>query len=130
MKKYAFLALAIAPLFLSGGCRPPLASTALTAGIAAARADNWEEAVRHWQSVLVREPGSAAAHNNLAVACEKRGAWEEARKEYEVALGLDPDNPTIKDNFERFKARQDAARTGKGTAGGGRSTVGPGGRTR
>jgi len=130
MKKYTFLALAIAPLFLSGGCRPPLASTALAAGIAAARADNWEEAARHWQDVLVREPGSAAAHNNLAVACEKRGAWEEARREYEAALRLDPDNRAIKDNFERFKARQEAAREDKGTAGGGRRPAGPGGRTR
>ncbi len=118
MKKGAFLALVVTTLFLWSGCRPPLTSAALAAGIAAARADNWEEAVRHWQGVVVREPGSAAAHNNLAVAFEKRGAWEEARKEYETALGLDPANPAIKDNLERFKARQEAARADKATAGG------------
>jgi Flp pilus assembly protein TadD len=123
MKKNAFLALVCALLFLSGGCRPPIAAPALAAGIDAARADNWEEAIRHWQSVLVLEPGSAAAHNNLAVACEKKGAWEEARREYETALGLDPSNPAIKDNFERFKVRQEAARADKAAAG-------PGGRTR
>jgi len=117
MKRSPLLIPALLLLCLSLGCRPPRVSSALAAGIAAAQADNWEEAVRHWQSVLEKDPGSAAAHNNLAVAFEKRGAWEEARKEYETALGLDPDNRTVKDNFERFKARQDAGRTDRGTAG-------------
>ena len=117
MKRFPLL---IPPLFLlclSLGCRPPRVSPALAAGIAAAQADNWEEAVRHWQSVLEKEPRSAAAHNNLAVAFEKRGAWEQARKEYELALGFDPDNRIIQDNFARFKARQDAGRPDRGTAG-------------
>jgi tetratricopeptide (TPR) repeat protein len=129
MKRYLFLALAFALPVLSGGCRPSLTSSALATGISAARADRWEEAIRHWQDALALEPGSAAAHNNLAVAYEKKGAWEEARKEYEAALGLDPANATIETNFERFKARQEAARADKGTPGGGRSPVDPAGRT-
>ena len=116
MKRFPVLIPAFLLLCLSLGCRPPRISPALAAGIAAAQADNWEEAVRLWQSVLEKEPGSAAAHNNLAVAFEKKGAWEKARKEYETALAFDPDNLIIKDNFERFKARQDAARPDRRTA--------------
>ena len=50
-------------------------------------------------------PGSAAAHNNLAVAYEKQGAWEEARREYEEALRLAPGDLAIKENYEAFLAR-------------------------
>jgi len=130
MKKSLLLALALAPLLLSGGCRPPHTYPDLTAGIASARADNWEEAVRFWQSVLAREPGSAAAHNNLAVAYERTGDWDNARKEHETALALDPASPAIKMNFERFKARQEAARADKEGGAEVRTPAGPLGRTR
>ena len=116
MSPTVFLALVSLSLPLASACRPPLATKTLMNGVSAARADSWDEAVVRWKNVLALNPGSAAAHNNLAIAYEKRGAWEEARKEYEAALGLAPDNPAIKDNFERFKSRQEAARTGKGPA--------------
>ena len=118
MRKTFFPAFAVLPLLLAFACRPPRASVDLAAGIAAAQAGEWDEAVRYWQGVAAREPRSAAAHNNLAVAYEKKGVWDEARKEYETALGLDPENAAIKSNFERFKARLEAA--GKG----GRAAVG------
>jgi Tfp pilus assembly protein PilF len=116
MRPNVFLALVFLSLPLAAACRLPLASKTLGNGVAAARADRWDDAVVHWKNALAQNPGSAAAHNNLAIAYEKKGAWEEARKEYEAALGLAPDNPTIKDNFERFKSRQAAARTNKSPA--------------
>jgi Tfp pilus assembly protein PilF len=116
MKPNVFLALVFLSLPLAAACRLPLASRTLMNGVTAARADSWDEAVILWKNALAQNPGSAAAHNNLAIAYEKKGAWEEARKEYEAALGLVPDNPTIKDNFERFKSRREAARTDKGPA--------------
>jgi len=112
MRKTLFPAFAVLPLLFACACRPPRASVELAAGIAAAQAGEWDEAVRHWQGVAAREPRSAAAHNNLAVAYEKKGAWDEAGKEYATALGLDPQNAAIKSNFERFKSRLAAA--GKG----------------
>ena len=112
MRKTLFPAFVVLPLLLAWACRPPLASVELAAGVAAAQAGEWDEAVRHWQGVAAREPRSAAAHNNLAVAYERNGEWDEAGKEYEAALGLDPENAAIKNNFERFKARLEAA--GKG----------------
>jgi type IV pilus assembly protein PilF len=100
----------VRPLVLSliiafAACARPLATGALTAGVAAARQDGWEEAARHWRAALERDPGSAAAHNNLAIAYEKLGAWEEARREYGEALGLAPEDRAIKENYEAFMAR-------------------------
>lgn len=72
-------------------------------GIWAADRDLWDEAIFRWKKVLAQDAQSVAAHNNLAVAYEKKGLWEEARKEYETALKLDPDNPWIKFNYENFQ---------------------------
>ena len=116
MRPKVLLLLVSLSLPFAAACRLPLASKSLMNGIAAARADSWDEAVRQWKKALDQGPNSAAARNNLAVAYEKQGAFDEARKEYEAALRLDPDNPTIKDNFARFKSRQEAARTDKGPA--------------
>jgi Flp pilus assembly protein TadD len=113
MRSRVFLALVSLSLALSSACRLPPASKPLLNGVAAARADSWDEAVRYWKEALALGPDSAAAHNNLAVAYEKQGALEEARKEYEAALRLDPGNTVIKDNFEKFKARRLAGRGGK-----------------
>lgn len=110
MRPTVFLTLVSLSLPLAAACRLPLASKTLMNGVAAARADRWDDAVVHWKNALAQNPGSAAAHNNLAIAYEKKGAWEEARKEYEAALRLDPGNAVIKDNYERFKARLEAWR--------------------
>ena len=116
MKHKIPLAVVIVPLVFVGSCRRPLALKVLDAGVSAACADRWDDAEAYWKNALGQNPGSAAAHNTLAVAYEKKGAWEEARKEYEAAFGLAPDNPTIKENFERFKRRQESAKTDKGPA--------------
>ena len=110
MKNALFALPLIIVLLGAGGCARPLASGALRAGVEAASGNDWEEAVRYWTKALEQDPGSPAAHNNLAVALERQGAWEEARREYEAALRLDPDNRTIKDNYESFKARQESGR--------------------
>jgi tetratricopeptide (TPR) repeat protein len=98
-------------LFAFLSCARLPAPNALASGVAAAQGGDWDEAVRYWTAALERDPGSAAVHNNLAVAFEKRGAWDEARREYEAALRLDPANRTIRENFEAFEART-AARKG------------------
>ena len=72
-------------------------------GIQAAQKDLWDEAIFRWQKVIRSNPNSAAAHNNLAVAYEKKGLLEEAKKEYEIALRLSPENTYIKSNYQSFK---------------------------
>ncbi|MFQ6069561.1 MAG: tetratricopeptide repeat protein [Candidatus Aminicenantales bacterium] len=98
----ALLALIIASsLFQS--CARDLIDQQLHFGIKAAQSDLWEEAIFRWKKVVEANPDSAAAHNNLAVAYEKKGLWEEAKKEYERALKLSPNNSYIKSNYENFK---------------------------
>jgi Flp pilus assembly protein TadD len=72
-------------------------------GIQAARQDLWDEAIFRWKRVIQIQPDSAAAHNNLAVAYEKKGMWDEAEEEYKIALKLSPANKHIQSNYEKFK---------------------------
>ncbi len=95
---------ALIGIALVSGCAGPRFVNQTDFGIWAADRDLWEEAIFRWKKVLVQDPQSVAAHNNLAVAYEKKGLWEEARKEYETALKLEPDNPWIKFNYENFRS--------------------------
>jgi len=84
-------------------CSSSLHNEQLRFGIRAAQKDLWNEAIFRWKKVLLSTPNSAAAHNNLAVAYEKKGLLEEAKKEYEIALKLSPENTHIKSNYQSFK---------------------------
>jgi len=110
MRRFCPSALVALALVGLAACARPLAPGALLAGVTSAQADDWDAAVRHWSEAVRHNPGSAAAHNNLGVAYEKRGDWDAARREYEEALRLDPGDPVIKENFEAFKARLGAGR--------------------
>jgi Flp pilus assembly protein TadD len=90
-------------LALTAACAGPKRMSQVRVGVWAAERDLWEEAVFRWSRVLETEPNSAVARNNLAVAYEKMGRVEDARREYELALKLAPNQPQIKANFQRFK---------------------------
>jgi Tfp pilus assembly protein PilF len=110
MRRSVIPGLLAAACLTLGGCAGSQAARPLQAGVAAAAAENWDEAVRCWTKALEIAPNSAAAHNNLAVAYERRGAWSEAAKEYEAAVRFDPQNALIRGNYETFKARLEAGR--------------------
>ena len=97
----------IALAFLGGlffaGCSFIPKPDQINFGIWAADKDLWDEAIFRWKKALLLDPDSVAAHNNLAVAYEKKGLWEEAGREYEVALKLAPQNIWIKANYQSFK---------------------------
>lgn len=78
-------------------------------GIWAAEHDLWDEAIFRWKRALLVDPGSFSAHNNLAVAYEKKGLWEEAGREYEIALKLAPQNKWLKANYQSFKDNLEVA---------------------
>jgi Flp pilus assembly protein TadD len=84
-------------------CAPAMEQNQLKFGVLAAQNHMWDEAVFRWQKVLQQNPDSAAAHNNLAVAYERMGRWEEAEKEYQLALELEPDNEYVQSNFTSFQ---------------------------
>ena len=66
----------------------------------------WKEAYYRWQKALTPNGGSAALHNNLAVALESLNRLPEAELEYRLAMKLDPGNVNIKSNYDRFQKNQ------------------------
>jgi len=79
-------------------------------GINVAQRGLWREAIYRWEKAVEIDPTYAAAYNDLAIAYEHEGQLDKARKAYEKAAELDPNNPEIKQNFELFKEIND--RTG------------------
>lgn len=71
-------------------------------GIKVAQNGLWNEALYRWKKAVETDPTYAAAWNNLAIAYEHDGKFEEAKAAYEKALQLDPKNLMIKQNYDLF----------------------------
>ena len=82
-------------------------------GISVAQRGLWSEAIYRWEKAIEIDPTYAAAHNDLAIAYEHEGQLDKARKAYEKALDLEPNNLQIRQNFELFKEINDRASPGK-----------------
>jgi len=91
-------------LLLSGAARREGSKGEMRFGAEAAERGLWREAVFRWERVLKNDPDNPRLHNNLAVAYESLGQFDQARKEYEAARRLDPDSKEIRNNFESFRA--------------------------
>jgi Flp pilus assembly protein TadD len=78
-------------------------------GINVAQYNLWREAITRFERAADIDPTYAAAYNNLAIAYEHQGDLNNARKAYEKALKLDPDNQYIKQNYELFREINDRA---------------------
>ncbi|MGE5246005.1 MAG: tetratricopeptide repeat protein [Betaproteobacteria bacterium] len=81
-------------------------------GIQVAQKGLWREAIYRWEKAVELDPTYAAAFNDLAIAYEHEGQFDNARKAYEKALNLEPNNSQIRQNYELFKEIND--RTGHG----------------
>jgi tetratricopeptide (TPR) repeat protein len=102
-------ALALIPLVLVlTQCSSSLPADQMRFGVEAAKLDLWDEAIFRWKKVLQNDPNSASAHNNLAVAYEKKSLWEEAKTEYGLALKIRPDDKHINSNYQQFIKRYEA----------------------
>ena len=97
-----FFALCVISFFFCS-CGGRSAQTEFEFGNRLARAGLWQEAFYRWQKTLEKNGMNPALHNNLAVALEKMGKFEEAEKEYRKALELDPKNVRIQENFKQFQ---------------------------
>ncbi|MGN6183057.1 MAG: tetratricopeptide repeat protein [Thermoanaerobaculia bacterium] len=71
-------------------------------GVRMAKMNLWREAMFRFQRAVEIEPDNAMAHNNLAVALEANGDFDDAAKEYREALRLDRSNQYIQKNYSRF----------------------------
>jgi Tfp pilus assembly protein PilF len=82
-------------------------------GISVAQRGLWREAIYRWERAVEIDPTYAAAYNDLAIAYEHEGQLEKARKAYEKALELEPDNSQVRQNYELFKEINDRTGSGK-----------------
>src|SRR5471030_3454353 len=76
-------------------------------GISVAQRGLWREAIYRWEKAVETDPTYAAAYNDLAIAYEHEGQLPKARKAYEKALELEPNNSQIQQNFDLFKEIND-----------------------
>ena len=82
-------------------------------GISVAQRGLWREAIYRWEKATEIDPTYGAAFNDLAIAYEHEGQLDKARKAYEKALELDPNNAQVRQNYELFKEINDRTSQGK-----------------
>jgi Flp pilus assembly protein TadD len=83
-------------------------------GIKVAQTGLWREAQYRWERAVDLDPTYAEAWNNLAIAYEHAGKFDEARKAYETAIKLDPKNTMIQQNYDLFKEINDRTQKRRG----------------
>src|SRR2546422_10894523 len=76
-------------------------------GINVAQRGLWREAIYRWEKAVQLDPSYAAAFNDLAIAYEHEGMLDKARKAYDKALAIDPNNPQVRQNYDLFKEIND-----------------------
>ena len=114
MKRSAF-SVALVSLVVAGFAAPLLADARTSAreqvefGINVAQRGLWREAIYRWEKAVELDPQYAAAFNDLAIAYEHEGQLEKARKAYEKALAIEPNNANIRQNYDLFKEINDRA---------------------
>ncbi len=62
----------------------------------------WKEALYRWNKALANGKNNAAIYNNMAVALEKMGRFEEAATNYKKALAIAPESSTIQGNYDKL----------------------------
>jgi type IV pilus assembly protein PilF len=82
-------------------------------GISVAQRGLWREAIYRWEKATELDPTYVAAFNDLAIAYEHEGQLDKARKAYEKALELDPNNTQVRQNYDLFKEINDRTSQGK-----------------
>ena len=83
-------------------------------GIKVAQNGLWREAQYRWERAVELDPSYAEAWNNLAIAYEHGGKFDDARKAYETAIKLDPKNMLIRQNYDLFKEINDRTQKRRG----------------
>ena len=83
-------------------------------GVEMAERGLWDEAAFRFEAARRLEPANARVLNNLAVAYEATGRFEEALATYRDALKLAPEDRQTKQNYSRFLEFYQAYRPKKG----------------
>lgn len=74
----------------------------LAFGVKMAQRGLWSEALFRFQQAARLKPSDPKVLNNLAVAHEALGLFDQALEIYREALRVDPNNQTLRRNYARF----------------------------
>ncbi len=89
-------------LAMGAAGRAPGAGSQLAFGVDMARRGLWREALFRFQQARLTESGSARVLNNLAVAYEALGQFDQALETYRAALAAAPGDSDLKRNYSQF----------------------------
>lgn len=102
-------ALALGGCSSGGGATPAVGSAAATTpqeqldfGVQMARRGLWSEALFRFRQAERYSPDNPRIANNIAVAYEALGEFDQALEQYQQALRADPANAELKRNYSRF----------------------------
>lgn len=105
---FGFLSAALLlPTLACGGAGGGYASTRsaeaqIQFGVDMAKRGLWNEALFRFEQAELIEPQNFRVWNNLAVAYEATGQFEQALEAYQQALRMQPDNRELRRNYSRF----------------------------
>jgi Flp pilus assembly protein TadD len=80
-----------------------LARAEMEEGVRAAKRGYWLEALSRFEQARLHDPGDARVLNNLAVALEAVGRYEEAKETYEAAYTGNTGDRGLRRNYQRFQ---------------------------
>lgn len=106
ISRFLAVALAVVLTMSASGCRSSRRSGPAAEqekfGVRMAKMNLWREAMFRFKRAVEMNPQDATAYNNLAVAYEANGDFENAGKAYREAMRLDKSNQHIQKNYSRF----------------------------
>ena len=105
MRRALTLSILILVVLVAGSCAHRHATPQAVEenfGVNMAKMNLWREALFRFKRAVQINPADAMAHNNLAVAYEANGDFENAAREYREAMRLDKSNTYIQKNYSRY----------------------------
>jgi tetratricopeptide (TPR) repeat protein len=85
-----------------GGGSGPDAKDEMQLGVKAARRGYWQEALTRFERASQKRPDDPEILNNVAVALEAVGRYDEAMATYQRAISLDPGDRNLQRNLLLF----------------------------
>jgi len=99
---FALVAAALALACASGGGASRSADDEVREGVRVAQLGYWQEALFRFERARDAAPADVTVLNNLAVAQEALGRYDDALATYKSALQKEPKNNVIRKNYARF----------------------------
>ena len=102
--RLAIVLLAVAAVAVAGpaAAKAPSANEQLKFGVDMAKRGLWSEALFRFEQARRMSGGNARILNNLAVAYEAVGRFDDALAMYQKAVAANPGNRDLKKNFSQF----------------------------